>query len=723
MAAPAVITLSLAATVVVIAHRFDVYNGDRIAELFDDKNCTIYSDRNSNFLKIISKSTGRKTKLNFLELYKLVKIGNQFVVSTRDGLVFVRKNDIETGALNYKELDNLLIKRKVLETEKHLVFTGYPNILTIDKQSKKLQKHILPKYFPTISDIVDTPKGFFAATEGRGLAQISHDFKLKIMLSFDHPIFDKKLYGVYYDVSNHYVYAGGSRFVYFFNLDKNKYQYIKRFNYDFGEVRNINKIVNSDKLVINSIKGAFLYDVKKNTVCTLLKNILTTSSFIDYYNKKLWISSEHRVYLFDLKNLNKCKIINLKNLSNPISAAFLQDNYRNIWISTFSGVVKIKPDGSDYSIYDRTNDLKNSEFNYKSNLKLKNGQLIFGGVDGYDIFSPKQLYFPKRRIVIKDYSIMGKNMVIKKYDNKPIIYGFDQFNCKINFSTNCLSNKNCTFKYNIDNGNWIKIKDQTNLSLVGIAPGKYNVKIAGVDEKERSIPPVTVLLEVTEPLYKTKLFLIITVIILFCAIIAIIYFAVKRGRVREETIREISMDLHDEVGTILTKTKLMFEITDVTDEKNRLKIKNNLEQISFSLRTYINSAGQKKNDLSDLYYKCVDILMQMTDLKGIKLSNEIILKQPVTITNGQYRDMLLCVYEIINNITKYAVTDSLIFDITEDKDFIIITFITNENSKFFEDKHSGNGLRNIERRTKRNKGVFKIFEKNNNIYFILTFHK
>ena len=185
--------------------------------------------------------------------------------------------------------------------------------------------------------------------------------------------------------------------------------------------------------------------------------------------------------------------------------------------------------------------------------------------------------------------------------------------------------------------------------------------------------------------YKSKDFLIFIVIILVLSIIAIVYFVIRKNRIKEETIKEISMDLHDEVGTILTKTKLLFETSDISNEQNRLKVKDNLDQINFGLRVYINSVKNNKKELLELHDNCLELLIHMTEMKGIILTHESSsINQQTFVESDLYRDIRLCVYEIINNITKYAITPTLFFRFADEKDWIIISFITQENTTFFE---------------------------------------
>src|SRR5690606_7658139 len=69
------------------------------------------------------------------------------------------------------------------------------------------------------------------------------------------------------------------------------------------------------------------------------------------------------------------------------------DDYGNAWLSTSNGLSKASPvSGSRFSLkftnFDESDGLQGKEFNRNSSVKLRSGELAFGGADGINIFEP-----------------------------------------------------------------------------------------------------------------------------------------------------------------------------------------------------------------------------------------------------------------------------------------------------------------------------------------------
>jgi ligand-binding sensor domain-containing protein len=73
----------------------------------------------------------------------------------------------------------------------------------------------------------------------------------------------------------------------------------------------------------------------------------------------------------------------------------LEDDQHNLWVSTPNGISRVTMKGdlkSGVSIvcknYDELDGLQGREFNQKASLKTRNGELVFGGANGFNLFKP-----------------------------------------------------------------------------------------------------------------------------------------------------------------------------------------------------------------------------------------------------------------------------------------------------------------------------------------------
>ncbi|MBL7882106.1 MAG: hypothetical protein JNN23_19895, partial [Chryseobacterium gambrini] len=523
------------------------------------------------------------------------------------------------------------------------------------------------------------------------------------------------------DKGNNTIYFGDENYIYSFHPENSKD--IKKIKHPLPghKIKEIKKIDNTNTFVFTTLRGAFIYDQKNGKMQKIITNHATSDILIDYENRKIWITYEKGIFIVDMNNYRKVVDHQLSYLRNPIATSILQDNYKKIWISTYSGIISTDPHFKNEIIYTPKNGLLNAEFNFKSAIKLKNGKLIFGGISGYDLINPQKNDDSGTRLQIEDYTLIGKDTVVCKIKNNFLKYDPEKYFCKLYVSKGFKSNHKTSLKYKIDHGSWISMEDETYINLVGLAAGNHEIMVEGIDELGQKIPAQKISVKVTEFFFKSKLFLILVLASLLLLIAALIYFILKRQSVKKETIEEINMDLHDEIGTIITKTKLMFETTDLSDTENKAKIANNLNHVNFSFREHLNSSKVKKRTLYELSDECIDVILNVTQLKSILFQKEVSIKSDTKINNDKYKDIKLCVYEIMNNIAKHSLTKTLYFRFILQKKNIEIILITKEDTDFYNYDHAGNGLRNIQKRCQRQGGDFKIFQQSGRIYFDLKF--
>lgn len=106
-----------------------------------------------------------------------------------------------------------------------------------------------------------------------------------------------------------------------------------------------------------------------------------------------WIGSEGGgLILFDRK---KGRIINrystAEGLCNNSILSIIEDNRGNLWIGTFSGLSMFNPAKKTFLNFYQDDGLQSNQFIDNACIKLKSGQLIFGGLKGLSIFHPDSI--------------------------------------------------------------------------------------------------------------------------------------------------------------------------------------------------------------------------------------------------------------------------------------------------------------------------------------------
>ncbi len=151
-------------------------------------------------------------------------------------------------------------------------------------------------------------------------------------------------------------------------------------------------------------------------------NSLSDNKISSIYEDKsgtIWIGTqEGGLNKFDRVN-GKFRHFKMEDgLPSDFVTGILEDDHGNLWISTTNGLSKFNPNTETFRNYDVEDGLQSNEFEeLRAYCKSKTGELIFGGVNGFNIFYPDSIkdntHIPP--VYITDFQLF----------NKPVPIGYD----------------------------------------------------------------------------------------------------------------------------------------------------------------------------------------------------------------------------------------------------------------------------------------------------------
>ena len=108
---------------------------------------------------------------------------------------------------------------------------------------------------------------------------------------------------------------------------------------------------------------------------------------------RLWIGTEGiGLVLFDRE---KSKITerytDAEGLCNNSVLNILEDDKGQLWLSTFHGLSRFDPVKKTFKNFYQEDGLQSNQFGYNAALRLRSGELAFGGIKGFNIFNPGNL--------------------------------------------------------------------------------------------------------------------------------------------------------------------------------------------------------------------------------------------------------------------------------------------------------------------------------------------
>lgn len=107
---------------------------------------------------------------------------------------------------------------------------------------------------------------------------------------------------------------------------------------------------------------------------------------------RLWIGSDGGgLALFDKKTHSFRHYTETAGLPNNTVLNVVEDNEGFLWFSSYNGLSKFNPETGEIINFNVRDGLQSNEFNYNAALKLTNGNLIFGGINGFNLFTPETI--------------------------------------------------------------------------------------------------------------------------------------------------------------------------------------------------------------------------------------------------------------------------------------------------------------------------------------------
>lgn len=354
--------------------------------------------------------------------------------------------------------------------------------------------------------------------------------------------------------------------------------------------------------------------------------------------------------------------------------------------------------------------LHSNSFDETSGVKYKE-YIFLGGLNGFTKIQPKKIahnkeaprcYFSTIEIQTPTYSSDTLNLYIKKIS---ISNNYTQV--KINFSCINFSNsKKTTYFYRINklHKDWINIKNEEHLALIGLSPGTYHLQVQAFNEDDVPSEIRELILVFLPKWYQTWWFKIILVLA-----VAFFFYGLYKFRMnhikREEKIRnQLAGDLHDELGSTLNSVKIFASLAMMEKENTRIhleKIKESTQAAIAGVRDIIWVLDDKRDTVDDLMTRIRQFAKPLCEASHISYRQEA----DESLGNNKLgkeekRNLYMIIKESVNNSIKYANCENIQLVVSNPGGKLNIK-ISDDGTGFDKDKTvKGNGLKNIMYRSK-----------------------
>ncbi|CAL66667.1 two-component system sensor histidine kinase/response regulator hybrid [Christiangramia forsetii KT0803] len=268
-------------------------------------------------------------------------------------------------------------------------------------------------------------------------------------------------------------------------------------------------------------------------------------------------------------------------LPNNVIKGILEDEKGNLWLSTNKGLSRFNPEKETFKNFNVNDGLQNNEFQELAFLKRDDGEMLFGGINGFNAFYPSKIienpYPPET--VITNFSIANKPVKIDEKLKGRIVLDksiTETENIKVKYNQNNISfefaglhyasPKKNKYAYKLEgfDEDWIYTDSEKRFATyTNLNPGDYILKIKSTNNDGIWDPtPAELAIEVIPPFWMTNT----AYVIYFLLFIALLYALLKYTIISTTKKHQLEMEhLEKEKNEELQQMKMDF-FTNVSHE-------------------------------------------------------------------------------------------------------------------------------------------------------------
>ena len=180
-------------------------------------------------------------------------------------------------------------------------------------------------------------------------------------------------------------------------------------------------------------------------------------------------------------------------LSGDIVSGILEDHDQNLWISSENGITKFDKRSESFMTYNFSDITYGNHFNENANLLSRNGNMLWGSLDGLLIFNPNSFIpeAPPSPVTFTNFLLYNQIVTVGEKDSplmKSIPYSekielsYKQNTFTIEFASLTLKNpeKNkYTYKLTNYDRQWSPVSHSNTATYKNIPPGNYTFMVRG----------------------------------------------------------------------------------------------------------------------------------------------------------------------------------------------------------------------------------------------------
>ncbi|MBE9463771.1 ATP-binding protein [Dyadobacter subterraneus] len=236
-----------------------------------------------------------------------------------------------------------------------------------------------------------------------------------------------------------------------------------------------------------------------------------------------------------------------QGLPNKVVYGILPGNDHMLWMSTNWGLSSLNPKTLIFTNFNKSDGLQDDEFNTNSYFKALNGELLFGGIKGINIFRPSAISSNKNPPVTRLIGLQINNEQIQPGDQTHLLaqalgntaeldLSHDQNQIALEFAvmdfTNPVKNR---FRYQLEgiDRDWVEANTHHFANYAQLPHGKYVFKVIGTTNGQVWSAPAKLSIRIHPPFYKTW-----WAYLIYCTLLVYLWYRSNQSQLRRVRLQQ-----------------------------------------------------------------------------------------------------------------------------------------------------------------------------------------
>ncbi len=442
----------------------------------------------------------------------------------------------------------------------------------------------------------------------------------------------------------------------------------------------------------------------------------------------LWIGTYGKgLVKFDIGSKKFVNYDGKKNIDADAIYGILEDDNKNLWLSSSNGIYKFSYETELASRYDIQDGVQSLEFNGGAYFKAPDGEMFLGGINGMNRFQPLKIKYNEfiPSVVITSIKV-ANHFVNGEVDSLELNY-HENFLTFEFASLSYLDPQDNSYSYKLEgfDDDWKSADAKYRMAnYTNLPPGEYLFKIKAAGRNGIwSANEAQLYILINPPFWRTLWFIGFAILLVSAAIYYLGSLRSRNQLVIEKLKTKLAADLHDNVGSGLTEISILSELVKKgIDTPHDQNVRSSLKNISEISRQLIDNMSDivwvvnpKRDSLHDLLVRLKDSYSDIFSSYGISFKIINLDQLDNLSLPMEYRQNLYLIFkEGINNAIKYSNCKKMTLEANVRGNVLELTLSDDGVGLDLESVEYGNGIKNIETRAQLIDGKLKWKSSSNN---------